>query len=45
MMGVGDDYTVLFTGNVGAFPLPSGETSPEDLVVKLWFNTGPGGGT
>jgi hypothetical protein len=37
--GVGDDYTVLSTGNGSAFPLP------EDLVVKLWFNTGPGGGT
>jgi hypothetical protein len=43
--GVGDDYTVLFTGNVAPYPLPTGETSAENLVVKLWFNTGAGGGT
>lgn len=45
--GVGDDYTALFTGNGGNFPLPSGEASlnNENLAVKLYFNTGKGGGT
>ncbi|KIN00783.1 carbohydrate esterase family 3 protein [Oidiodendron maius Zn] len=45
--GVGDDYMALFTGNGGSNPLPSGETSlnNENLAVKLYFNTGKGGGT
>jgi hypothetical protein len=40
--GVGDDYTALFTP---FYSLLAGETSTEDLVVKLWFNSGAGGGT
>jgi hypothetical protein len=45
--GVGDDYTALFTGNGGSYPLPSGETSlnGENLAVMLYFNSGIGGGT
>lgn len=44
--GVGDDYTVAFSGTGGKYPLPSGETSPDALVMKLWFQTtGTSGGT
>lgn len=44
--GVGDDYTVAFSGPGGLYPLPSGESSPNALVMKLWFQTsGTSGGT